>query len=342
MAAPGLFVPVDAADLLLLNGFQHSFPLVIRPFEEIAWRLGREPEQVMAACRRLKSEGVISRIGAVFAPRRAGASTLAALAAPAGRIDRIASIVSDSAHINHNYERSDRLNLWFVATARDQEELDAVLADLAVRTGCEILRMPLVREYRIDLGFDLTGNCATATGGSSRRPLSSIPQSESAPDLQRALQDGMEIEARPYQRLAQRAGLEEACTLRLLGNWLAAGFVRRFGFIVRHQELGFNANAMCVWNVPDAVVDTLGERLGAEPGITLCYSRGRAASWPFNLYAMIHGRARTAVEMRLAELTRRHGLSRFDSKILYSVRRFKQSGARYLNDAPLKIDACLA
>jgi DNA-binding Lrp family transcriptional regulator len=217
-----------------------------------------------------------------------------------------------------------------------------VLADLGARTGCQILRMPLAREYRIDLGFDLTGGCAAAIAAPVLRPLAPLLQPDQAPGLQRALQDGMEIVAQPYQRLARRAGLDEASTLRILGNWLAAGFVKRFGFIVRHHELGFTANAMCVWNVPDAVVDTLGERLGAETGITLCYSRARAASWPFNLYAMIHARTRAAVETRLAELTRRHGLTRFDSRVLYSVRRFKQRGARYLNDTARSADVCIA
>jgi siroheme decarboxylase len=342
MTAPGAHLPVDAADLLLLNGFQHEFPLVTRPFDAIACKLGRDPEQVMAACRRLHAAGAISRIGAVFAPQRAGASTLAALAAAPGRLEQVASIVSGSAHVNHNYERTDPLNLWFVATARDQAELDAVLADLGVRTGCEILRMPLAREYRIDLGFDITGHGATAADRPARRPLWPIPEPARAPGLQRALQDGMDIVAHPYRQLARRAGLDEASTLRILGNWLAAGFVKRFGIVVRHHELGFTANAMCVWNVPDAIVDALGERLAVEPGITLCYRRVRAASWPFNLYAMIHGRARAAVDLCLAELTRRHGLAGFDSRVLYSVRRFKQRGARYLHDTPSDADACIA
>jgi hypothetical protein len=57
---------------------------------------------------------------------------------------------------------------------------------------------------------------------------------------------------------------------------------------------------------------------------------------------MIHARTRAAVETRLAELTRRHGLTRFDSRVLYSVRRFKQRGARYLNDTARSADVCIA
>jgi DNA-binding Lrp family transcriptional regulator len=342
MGSAPVRVAVDPADLHLLNGFQHAFPLVARPFDAIASSLGREPGEVMATCRRLLAAGVISRVGAVFAPRRAGAGTLAALACPPGRIEAVASIVSASPHVNHNYERTDPLNLWFVATAREPGELDAVLTDLDRRTGCRILRMPLEREYRIDLGFDLTASRGTASDAPDRRALRPFGEPQAVPGLQRALQDGMQITARPYQQLARRAGLDEASTLRILANWLAAGFVKRFGFVVRHHELGFTANAMCVWNVPDDLVDALGERLGTEPGITLCYRRARAASWPFNLYAMIHGCARAAVDARLAELSGQHALARFDGRVLYSVRRFKQGGARYLNDTPGRADGCLA
>jgi DNA-binding Lrp family transcriptional regulator len=96
-------------------------------------------------------------------------------------------------------------------------------------------------------------------------------------DLLAALQEGLEIRSRPYARLASRAGLSEAMALELIEQWIAAGFIKRFGVILRHRELGYHANAMCVWDVPDPLVSDVGARLAAELAVTLCYRRTRVA-----------------------------------------------------------------
>jgi DNA-binding Lrp family transcriptional regulator len=90
-------------------------------------------------------------------------------------------------------------------------------------------------------------------------------------------------------------------------GWLHSGALKRFGTIVRHHELGFDANAMTVFDVPDARVDACGEALAAEPGITLSYRRERAPDWPYNLYCMVHGRDREAVRDVLERVIPRCG-----------------------------------
>jgi DNA-binding Lrp family transcriptional regulator len=120
--------------------------------------------------------------------------------------------------------------------------------------------------------------------------------------------------------------------LSRLANWLSAGAIKRFGVVVHHRPLGFAANAMCVWDVPDADVSTLGVALAREPGVTLCYRRRRALpDWRYNLFCMLHGRDRGSVTRRLAELSAANGLERFESAVLFSRRAFKQCGARYLS-----------
>ena len=117
----------------------------------------------------------------------------------------------------------------------------------------------------------------------------------------------------------------------LLERWIGRGAIRRFGVIVRHRELGYHANAMLVWDVPDALVSALGLRLAQQTGVNLCYRRERALpAWPFNLYCMLHGRSRDAVLARIDALRRDCGLAAFPSRVLFSRRRFKQQGARYV------------
>jgi len=327
----------DSLDFRLLNEFQRDFPLLSRPYAALAEQVGSSEGEVIATLARLRDAGAVSRIGAVIAPRSVGASTLAALAAPADQLERIAEMVSRHPEVNHNYQREHRYNLWFVATAGDEAALAAALQGIEAETGCRVISLPLLEGFHIDLGFDLTRNgkshCATSLASESPDPA---VLSETERRLLGALQDGLELLPQPYGRLALRAGMSEGEVLGLLAEWLRRGFVKRLGVVVRHHELGFTANAMCVWDVPDAQVTAIGARLAAEPAVTLCYRRGRAVpatEWPYNLFCMIHGRDRAAVESEIAALGARHGLSAYPQAVLFSVRRFKQRGARYVHGA---------
>jgi len=327
----------DSLDFRLLNEFQRDFPLLSRPYAVLAEQVGSSEGEVIATLARLRDEGAVSRVGAVIAPRSAGASTLAALSAPAEQLERVAELVSRHPEVNHNYQREHRYNLWFVATAQDEAALEAAVESIKAETGCSVISLPLQEGFHIDLGFDLTrnGRFHRATPLASESPQSAV-LSEAERCLLSALQDGLELLPQPYGRLGLRAGLSEDQVLELIEDWLRRGFVKRFGVVVRHHELGFTANAMCVWDVPDAQVAGIGARLAAEPAVTLCYRRARAqpaAEWPYNLFCMIHGRDRAAVDSEIAALTVRNGLSAYPQAVLFSVRRFKQCGARYVHGA---------
>lgn len=140
----------------LLNDFQRDFPLVKRPFARIAKQLGVTEAEVLDTFRLLKAEGAISRVGPVFPPNRLGASTLAALAVPAENLSAVAELVNGYPEVNHNYEREHRYNLWFVVTAESPERLSEVLTEIEARTDLEVLNLPMVQEYHIDLGFELS------------------------------------------------------------------------------------------------------------------------------------------------------------------------------------------
>jgi DNA-binding Lrp family transcriptional regulator len=139
----------------LLNEFQHGLPLTSEPYADIARQLGVYETTVLETLQRLQTEGVVSRVGAVFRPNRIGASTLAAMAVPAAKLEDIAAIVSSFAEVNHNYEREHRFNLWFVVVAEDEQHLHQVLAEIEENCGYPLLDLPLLNEHFIDLGFDL-------------------------------------------------------------------------------------------------------------------------------------------------------------------------------------------
>ena len=139
----------------LLNEFQQGLPLTSNPYADIAKQLGVYETTVLETLQRLQTEGVVSRVGAVFRPNRVGASTLAAMAVPENQIETIAAIVNEFDEVNHNYEREHEFNLWFVVVATDEDRLERVLTDIETACGYPVLDLPLLDEFFIDLGFDL-------------------------------------------------------------------------------------------------------------------------------------------------------------------------------------------
>lgn len=329
---------MDPTDFRLLNDWQRRLPLVPEPFARIGEAVGLGQAAVIERYRALVQGGAVSRIGAVFAPRRLGASALAALAAPPDRLEAIAARVSREAAINHNYEREHHFNLWFVVTAASEEHLRQIVRGIEADTGCEVIVLPMEQEFHIDLGFDLAADarqprtrCAThaAHARASFRILNAVER-----DLVAVLQPGLPLLPTPFAALGRRVGLSEAAVLRYIERWLDDGLIRRFGVVVRHQELGLDANAMCVWDLPDDAVPAIGRRLAAEPEVTLCYSRRRALpDWPYNLFCMIHGSSREEVAAARDALALRLGLDSRPHAVLFSCRRFKQTGACYMPPA---------
>ena len=144
------------------------------------------------------------------------------------------------------------------------------------------------------------------------------------------LQDGLPLVSRPYAALAEAVGMTEDEVRRRLARLTDWGIIKRLGVVVRHRELGYRANAMTVWDVPDDAVAQAGRTLAALDFVTLCYRRPRRMpTWPYNLFTMIHGRDREQVQERIEQLRESCGLGQVQYDVLFSQRRFKQRGARY-------------
>ena len=319
----------DALEFRLLNDFQRDFPLCPAPFAELAARLGVREKVVLGSLEKLRREGKISRVGAVFAPKRIGASTLAAMAVPPEQLAAVADAVNRFPEVNHNYEREHRYNLWFVVTAASEGRLQATLAAIEQAAGYPLLALPLLEEFHIDLGFDLGGERGKASAA-ARAVTPAQPVGEADRRLLGVLQEGLPLFIRPFQLIAERIGASEGEVLGRIGRWLEEGAIKRFGVVVRHHELGFRANAMLVHDIPDDEVGAVGRALALEPAVTLCYRRPRRPGWPYNLFCMIHGRERDEVCASIADLRQRHGLTCHGHDVLFSLTRYKQTGARYV------------
>ncbi len=144
------------------------------------------------------------------------------------------------------------------------------------------------------------------------------------------LQHGLPLTSRPYATIGARIGMGEAEVLSVVRRLKQFNIIKRYGVVVRHHELGYRANAMAIWDVPDEVVDSVGQLLSTFKFVTLCYKRARhLPEWRFNLYCMIHGREQQAVHENIEQLIDSCNLQEYPHDVLFSGRRFKQRGAIY-------------
>ncbi len=324
---------LDETDQRLLDEWQRDFPLCSYPFAAVGEALGIGENEVLSRLKDLFGRGMVSRIGGTIVPNIVSASTLAAMAVPDARIEKVAALVSRMSGINHSYLRENHWNLWFVATGPDRAHVDGTLARIERESGLMVLDLPLVRPFNIDLGFRLSGGRAGQLAGQGVRRAAPDPGRirllEGDRAILQALSSGLEPVARPYEALARRLGRAEADVIGRIKALLDQGVITRLGVIVRHRALGWRSNAMVVWELEPGIIAGVGPRLAAVPGVTLCYERRPVEGvWPYRLYNMIHGRTRDEALGVLEEARATiPELAAARHAVLFSTRCFKQTGA---------------
>ncbi len=144
-----------------------------------------------------------------------------------------------------------------------------------------------------------------------------------------ATQAGLPLVPEPYRAVGEMLGISEAEVIDRLKRCLAEGAIRRIGAVPNHYKLGFTANGMAVWDVEDAAVSEIGRRIGALDFVTHCYERPRHPPlWPYNLFAMAHGRTREEVQDKAARIADLIGPSLRGHDVLFSTRILKKTGLR--------------
>lgn len=154
--------------------------------------------------------------------------------------------------------------------------------------------------------------------------------------LIKAVEQGLPVTSRPYAEIAKNLGTSEQDVILRLQQLSDNGAIKRYGVVVRHKELGYTANGMVVWDVPDDKVEELGLCIGKYSCVTLSYRRPRRLpDWSYNLFTMVHGSNREEVSQKVEEIVEQCGLQDIEHTILFSTRRFKQRGASYATDKDL-------
>ncbi|MDZ7735136.1 MAG: AsnC family transcriptional regulator [Gammaproteobacteria bacterium] len=178
----------------------------------------------------------------------------------------------------------------------------------------------------------------------SRHPATVVGDRGCRPDavdrrIIAATQAGLPLTARPYDAVAERLGLPAAEVRRRLRYMMACGVIRRIALVPNHYRLGYRANAMSVWDLPDTRIHDLGQRVAALPFVSHCYHRRRQPPiWPYNLFAMVHGHNRDETEAMVDAIADLLGEAVRGRAVLYSSRILKKTGLRLPAPAALSLE----
>jgi DNA-binding Lrp family transcriptional regulator len=338
---------LDGVDRRILDLIQWNFPIVINPFGLFGEAVGTDEHDVIKRLQGLRRDGIIREISAVFDAERLGYhSSLAAMAVAPDRLEPAAAVVSAHPGVSHNYERDHEFNLWFTMTVPRTVSIRDEVARLAREARIEpndCLVLPALRRFKIGVDFDLgtRGDDEGVEGRARHTPVPAVappPPPDWTPpaDLRevaaiRALQRDLPLEPDPFARLGEPFGLAEDTLVEFLIRFLSEGVARRYGAVLRHQRVGYTANAMGCWRIAEERIEEAGRRAADERAVSHCYERpAHPPKWPFNFFTMIHGR--TEDEVREVAGRLREDLKPLDEALLFTGREFKKQRVRYFEE----------
>lgn len=323
--------PLTHLERRLINRFQGGVDPAQRPFKQMARQLDSDEDRVMETVQRLLDNGWLSRFGPLYNAERLGGSlVLAAMAVPESCFEGVTARINLMPEVAHNYRRDHWLNMWFVlATDSDAATRDAI-ARIERETRLQVLAFPKQQAFYLGLWFEIDDD-----GGYNTR---SIPAVEAAParaldDLDRRIvaetQQGLPLTHEPCETLAERLGCWPSEVATRMNGMLDSGVIRRFGLVPNHYRLGFRGNGMTVWNIPDEQLEEAGRQLGGLDFVSHCYARPRhLPAWPYNLFAMVHGRDRDDVMRKVKAMSLELRACNQGHEVLFSSAVLKKTGMR--------------
>lgn len=154
------------------------------------------------------------------------------------------------------------------------------------------------------------------------------------------LENGLTLTREPFKEIAARLEITPEEVVGRLIKLKKSGVIRRFGASMKPNNLGFSANAMVAWNVPENRVQEVGTYLSSLPEITHCYERKTVdGKWAYNLYMVTHARERQIINLLVDRISRAITINEY--KILFSTKELKKTNVSLKNTAPFPAKASL-
>src|SRR6476469_5348606 len=324
--------PLDLLDKRLLNDIQWTFPLSDRPFLKISENYGVSESEIIHRISKLKTQGLIRQINAIFDTRKLGyKSALVAFAVDQNKIDYVANEINKHPGVSHNYERNHEYNVWFTLAVSPDADMKTDLDKMASLDGVLKYRvLPTLKMYKIGVKLDMVNDDPekpSPTDDVKKMDVKAEKISEVDKEYIRQLQKDIKIIREPFKTITDDLGINLEDLFNKVKEYQNIGIMRRFAAILRHRQAGFTANGMIVWNVPEEKIDQVGLKIASFPQVSHCYRRPIYPDWEFNLFSMIHARTIEAAEKIAKEISSVIGIDNY--KILFRSREFKKERDRY-------------
>lgn len=320
---------LDAKDRLILDRIQRAFPLVSDPFGVIGGALKLDAGEVMERVKGLKEQGLVRQISAIFNTGALGyRSSLVAMAVPEKRLRETVEVINRYPGVSHNYLRPCPYNVWYTIAVPPEESLESKVAGLSRDAGgWPTLVLPAIKKYKLAVVLDVLDEgegepLQETTGPASLEASGAFHATGENVSIVKCVQEDLPVVPSPFAEWAGQLGMFEEALLGCLSKWLQQGIMRRFAAILNHRQAGFGANGMVVWRCLQERLDEAGRILAGCHEVSHCYHRPSLPEWPYNLYAMVHGRTMDEcrnIAQRLASAIRNQ-----DFQVLVSTAEFKK------------------
>jgi len=340
-----LLSSLGESDKELLNEIQWTFPLVTRPFDAIAKKFDTTPEIIKEKLNNLKEIGVLRQLSAIFDTRKLGyTSSLVAMEIEHDKLEYVASQINRHPGVSHNYERDHQFNLWFTLAVPPGADLNSELEKFNILKGIKKVRkLPTLQLFKIGVKLDMVDDKKHEIAPTEeKKEIKNIKfePTEEDKDFIRELQKDMDIIDEPFVNAARNLGITEDELFSKMKHYESMGVLRRFAAILRHRQVGFTANGMIVWKVPEDRITSVGETLGSFPQVSHCYERPTYDDWPYNVFSMIH--CKTHDEAYEVAKTIQDQIDVNDYKILFSSREFKKTRVEYFVENSFSLEDTVA
>jgi len=315
----------------LCNLLQEGLPISWRPFADLAETLNSDETEILQQTKRLKELGVIRRFCALLNHRALGvASTLVAAHVPQENLRQVVGAVNRLENVSHNYQRNHHYNLWFTLQAETAAQIELALTNLSARFGIDFHSLPVRRAFKLDVRFDAESEAAAQS--EILQDVEKIPKGEPAKldesekRVLSQLQKDLDLTANPFDFLCS-GGLEKEDALRIIKDLIEKGVIQRIAAVVDHCKLGFVANVLFAAEVGQDRVVQAGKRLARFAIVTHCYERQTFENWPYNLFAMMHGRSIRQIQHVINKFAEAEKIDSF--QLLPTVSELKKQPVRY-------------
>jgi DNA-binding Lrp family transcriptional regulator len=314
----------------ILSRIQKQFPLVEKPFLEIANELNTTEQEVLSILQEQKKANIIRQTSAIFDTKRLGyKSSLVAFKMSQDKISDAVKIINSHPGISHNYERNHDFNIWFTVAVSPNSKLglEKTVEILAKETSADdYIILPTLKLFKINVKLNTTGK------DEKKEEVKKVVHKEiEMTPLHHAViryaQHDIDFVSEPFKKIIDALDINYERFFEILNELQDAGVMRRFASILNHRKAGFSANAMVVWDVDEQKGEEIGAKAAEFSAVSHCYLRPKYPNWQYNLFTMVHGKSTEETGEIIKEMA-----SEIESKSympLYSSREFKKVRIEY-------------